>query len=215
MPKPARAILATLRRVAILLPLAAALGFVCVLVMPTGHHHPHGRTTTAASASASATATDAARTSSTRAAGRAELVDPRAEPLPPLPAGDYVLWQKSRARVVFVRDGVPQRVAPTTGNLEKTPPGVYRMMYRLDPGSETVDGVTYRLPRFQAFGPVPGRTGIAIHGVPVTADGRYIQPLDTVGRPGYSSHGCLRLLPDDAEYAWRFLHVGSLVRVID
>lgn len=127
----------------------------------------------------------------------------------PVEAGTHITWYRHASLVVLVRNGTVVRAMPTTDNDWATVPGNYSVRAMPRTGSSG----SFRLPYFTLIGTIPGRTGIGFHSVPVTAGGRYIQPLSTVGKPGYESHGCLRLRPADAKALAAFVRVGLPVKV--
>jgi hypothetical protein len=124
-------------------------------------------------------------------------------------AGTYALWHKARSTVLLVRNGTVVRAMPTTDNDWTTVPGNYSVKAAPRTGSSG----QYLLPYFTLIGTIPGRTGIGFHSLPVTRSGQYIQPISTVGLPGYESHGCLRLRPADARALASFVRVGMPVKV--
>lgn len=134
--------------------------------------------------------------------------------LPPSPAGPgtYLLWQKSLNRVSIVRNGRIERTMPTTDNDWKTPNGDYPIRSKVT-GRYYDQGRWWTLAYFMEFYRRPGRDPIGFHRVPNDAAGRWYQPLNTVGKPGYESHGCLRMLPDDAVRVWNFASIGTVVKV--
>ncbi len=128
----------------------------------------------------------------------------------PIEPGTYILWKKSLNKVLFVRNGAVVRAMPATDLDWKTPVGNYRIRFKVPMGYSG----QWRLQYFMGFYLRPGASYyIGFHMVPRTASGVWIQPLSTVGMPGYSSHGCVRLRPDDALAAWNFAPVGTVVKV--
>lgn len=69
----------------------------------------------------------------------------------------------------------------------------------------------YIMPRFMQF----RRGGYGIHALPSLANDRGVfwrEALNHIGTP--RSHGCIRLLPDDAEFAYKFVEVGTEMKVV-
>lgn len=57
---------------------------------------------------------------------------------------------------------------------------------------------------------------IAFHSIPKYSDGKYVQPLDSVGTAAKrgASSGCIRVLYDDSVEIWNWLAIGDPVIVI-
>ncbi len=99
----------------------------------------------------------------------------------------------------------------TAGHDNKTPLGVYHIMYRVE--DETMDSATVGIPKGQ-----PGYYylqhvmytqyfkdgGYAVHGNWWTAPSNY---------GGFTSNGCVGLQNSDALWFWNFLNVGSTVQI--
>ena len=83
--------------------------------------------------------------------------------------------------------------------------------------SSTLSGEYSTMTHFVAFthGKYQGAR-IAFHSVPQYPDGRYVQPLDSVGDGALfgESSGCIRVLPHDAKLIWNWLDVGDEVIVV-
>lgn len=128
--------------------------------------------------------------------------------------GSYVLWLRAENHVYLVHKGIVTRVMPTTALSWKTPPGTYKVKYKVAE-SASLDGKrTWALPYFVAFWRRPGADGdIAFHEVPHDRHSRRAQPLDTVGENGRVSDGCARMRPADAKAIWAFTRVGTQVVV--
>lgn len=132
-----------------------------------------------------------------------------------LPPGTYLLWKKSKNLVLMVRHGKVIRAMPTTDLDWKTPVGDYHIWYKQSRTYSFDDvGRRVELDYFLPFVVGPGGGNIGFHMVPYYGSrGHWIQPLSTVGKDGYSSHGCLRLRPDDAYAVWLFAQPGTIVKV--
>ncbi len=92
--------------------------------------------------------------------------------------------------------------------------GYYRVLSKNLNVTSTVGGHISKMRHFTAFTPVSPR--IAFHSVPKDLQGNYVQPLDSVGSPEVfgASAGCIRVLPEVAEYIYGFLRRGDRVRII-
>jgi len=91
-----------------------------------------------------------------------------------------------------------------------TPPGSYHILLKQKlriAGSRP----HYIMPLFMMF----KAGGYGIHALPSLANDHgvfWTEALNHIGSP--RSHGCIRLLPDDAEFAWGFTDVGTAVVVV-
>ncbi|MDO4412496.1 MAG: L,D-transpeptidase [Cutibacterium sp.] len=130
-------------------------------------------------------------------------------------AGTYVLWIKAENRVYIVVNGVVKRVMLTTSEPWKTPVGDYKITDKMRHAASTEDGIHWYIPKFLAFYQRPGAVGrIGFHEIPWDEKTKKrAQPVNTLGMPGYSSHGCARLAPKDAEALYSFAHEGTKVKV--
>jgi lipoprotein-anchoring transpeptidase ErfK/SrfK len=69
----------------------------------------------------------------------------------------------------------------------------------------------YIMPKFMQF----RKGGYGIHALPSLGNDRGVywrEALSHIGSP--RSHGCIRLLPEDAEFAYNFAEVGTEVKVV-
>ncbi len=69
----------------------------------------------------------------------------------------------------------------------------------------------YIMPKFQM---IKANWGVGIHALPSLSNDRGVfwrEALNHIGTP--RSHGCIRLLPDDAEFAFNFTEIGTKVEV--
>ena len=55
---------------------------------------------------------------------------------------------------------------------------------------------------------------IGFHAVPQAPNGDLIQPMSSLGKPGYRSHGCVRQHPTNAATLYAVTPVGGKVVVI-
>lgn len=90
-----------------------------------------------------------------------------------------------------------------------TPPGNYSIQFKQE---VRVAGSAphYIMPKFMQF----RKGGYGIHALPSLANDRGVfwrEALNHIGTP--RSHGCIRLLPEDAEFAFNFADVGTPVKV--
>lgn len=129
--------------------------------------------------------------------------------------GDYILWVKADNRVYLVRQGVVIRSMPTTADPAKTPAGDYEIQFKTRFAASTEDGTDWTLPNFLGFHRRPGASStIGFHQIPWDRhDHHTAQPVETLGLPGYSSHGCPRLAPADSKAIYAFSHEGTKVLV--
>ncbi|WP_445439693.1 L,D-transpeptidase [Cutibacterium sp. V947] len=130
-------------------------------------------------------------------------------------AGTYVLWIKAENHVYLVDDGVVKRAMLTTAEPWKTPVGDYQIEYKARHAASTEDGIRWYIPNFLAFYQRPGAVGrIGFHQIPWDEKTKKpAQPVYALGLPGYSSHGCARLAPNDSEALYSFAHKGTKVKV--
>ena len=109
------------------------------------------------------------------------------------------------------------REFPITTARSQPDPGTYPVYAKDLHASSTISGAFSRMTHFVAFtyGKYQGAR-IAFHSVPTYADGRFVQPLDSVGTQDLfgASAGCIRVLPDDAVAIWDWLGQGDVVHVI-
>ncbi|MSS44566.1 L,D-transpeptidase [Cutibacterium sp. WCA-380-WT-3A] len=122
---------------------------------------------------------------------------------------------KAENRVYLVENGVVKRAMLTTAEPWKTPVGNYEVEYKVRHAASTEDGIHWYIPNFLSFYQRPGAKGtIGFHQIPWDDKTKKpAQPVDTLGLPGYSSHGCARLAPKDSEALYRFAHEGTKVKV--
>lgn len=148
-----------------------------------------------------------------------------AGPLGPPPATDADCPDGRHAAVVdranqrgwLCENGRLAREFPLTSAWSQPDPGTYEVYARDMNAASTLSGEYSTMTHFVAFtrGKYKGAR-IAFHSVPKYADGRWVQPLDSVGDLGRrgDSAGCIRVLPEDAQRIWDWLAVGDEVRVI-
>lgn len=68
----------------------------------------------------------------------------------------------------------------------------------------------YIMPKFQLF----RGGGYGIHAIPSLANDRGVFWKEALNHIGSArSHGCIRLLPDDAEFAYNFTDIGTKLEV--
>ncbi|WCC81206.1 L,D-transpeptidase [Cutibacterium equinum] len=103
----------------------------------------------------------------------------------------------------------------TTAEPWKTPVGDYEITFKTRHAASTEDGIHWYIPNFLAFYQRPGAIGrIGFHQIPWDEKTKKLaQPVDTLGMPGYSSHGCPRLAPQDSKALYSFAHEGTKVKV--
>ena len=113
--------------------------------------------------------------------------------------------------------GRPVLEFPFTSAWSMPDPGSYPVYSKTLNSSSTFGGHYSTMTHFVAFA-YGKNTGaeVAFHSVPVLTDGRYVQPLESVGDPARrgESAGCIRVLPDVAVAIWDRLAVGDLVNVV-
>jgi len=103
------------------------------------------------------------------------------------------------------------RVFPVSTGTAKhpTPPGHYSVLLKQ---TVRVAGTTphYIMPLFQEF----KRGGFGLHALPSLANDRGVYWREALNHIGYpKSHGCIRLLPEDAKFLWNFTNIGTKVNV--
>lgn len=148
-----------------------------------------------------------------------------AGPLGPPPATDAdcpggrhaAVVDRANQRGWLCENGRLAREFPLTSAWSQPDPGTYEVYARDMNAASTLSGEYSTMTHFVAFtkGKYKGAR-IAFHSVPKYADGRWVQPLDSVGDLGRrgDSAGCIRVLPEDAQRIWDWLAVGDKVRVI-
>lgn len=91
-----------------------------------------------------------------------------------------------------------------------TPPGNYTISLK-QPVRVAASRPHYIMPLFQMF----RSGGYGIHALPSLANDRGVFWREALNHIGTRrSHGCIRLLPDDAKYVWNFTDVGTKMSVI-
>lgn len=91
-----------------------------------------------------------------------------------------------------------------------TPVGTTRIQFKQDVRVAS-SYPHYIMPKFMQF----RRGGYGIHALPSLANDRGVywrEALNHIGSP--RSHGCIRLLPEDANFAYEFAEVGTEVQVV-
>jgi hypothetical protein len=117
-------------------------------------------------------------------------------------------------RGVLCKDGEIILVFAVTTHRRVPDAGVYPVLSKNLYVTSDIGGHISKMRHFTAFTPVSPR--IAFHSVPKDLDGNYVQTLDSVGTPEVfgQSAGCIRVLPDVAEYIYGFLRRGDRVRIV-
>ena len=117
-------------------------------------------------------------------------------------------------RGVLCKDGEIVLVFAVTTHRRVPDAGVYSVLSKNLDVTSDIGGHLTKMRHFTAFTPVSPR--IAFHSVPKDLDGNYVQTLDSVGTPEVfgQSAGCIRVLPEVAEYIYGFLRRGDRVRII-
>lgn len=92
---------------------------------------------------------------------------------------------------------------------DPTPVGIYKIFLKQ---TVRVAGSVphYIMPLYQEF----KNGGYGIHALPSLANDKGVfwhEALNHIGSP--KSHGCIRLLPDDAQFAWNFTDIGTMMKV--
>ena len=130
--------------------------------------------------------------------------------------GKRIIWDKSASQVWLVGKGGTVRCSyAVTDNDEDTPVGTYQVRSKSVMSSAYTDGRNWRLGHMTRFYLQPGHhLWIGFHAVPQSASGQWIQPLSSLGKPGYRSHGCVREHPTNAANLFDFAPVGTKVVVI-
>jgi hypothetical protein len=130
--------------------------------------------------------------------------------------GKRIIWSKSASQVWLVGKGGTVRCSyAVTDNDEDTPLGSYQVRSKSVMSSAYTDGRYWRLAHMTRFYLQPGHhLWIGFHAVPQSPSGQWIQPLSSLGKPGYRSHGCVREHPTNAANLFDFAPVGTKVVVI-
>ena len=117
-------------------------------------------------------------------------------------------------RAVLCEQGVIVLDFPVTTARRVPKSGDYTVSSRNRWVRSTVGGHESILTDFVAFTKTSPR--IAFHTVPKDLDGRWGQPLSSVGSLSKwgASAGCIRVLPETAGKIWNFLRNGDLVRIL-
>jgi L,D-transpeptidase catalytic domain len=131
-------------------------------------------------------------------------------------SGKRIVWDKSANQVWLVEQSGTVRCSyVVTDNDADTPVGNYQVRSKSAMSSAFTDGRYWRLAHMVRFYLQPGhRLWIGFHAVPQAPNGQLIQPLSSLGKPGYQSHGCVRQHPTNAANLFAFAPVGTKVVVI-
>ena len=131
-------------------------------------------------------------------------------------SGKRIVWDKSASQVWLVdADNTVRCSYAVTDNDEDTPVGTYRVRSKSAMSSAVTDGRFWRLAHMVRFYLQPGHhLWIGFHAVPQAPNGDLIQPMSSLGKPGYRSHGCVRQHPTNAANLYAFAPVGGKVVVI-
>jgi hypothetical protein len=131
-------------------------------------------------------------------------------------SGKRIIWSKSANQVWLVeKTGTVRCSYVVTDNDEDTPVGTYQVRSKSAMSSSIDEGRYWRLAHMVRFYIQPGhRLWIGFHAVPVSPSGQLIQPMSSLGKPGYKSHGCVRQNPTNAANLYAFAPVGTKVVVI-
>jgi hypothetical protein len=131
-------------------------------------------------------------------------------------SGKRIVWDKSASQVWLVDASNTVRCSyVVTDNDEDTPLGTYRVRSKSAMSSAVADGRFWRLAHMVRFYLQPGHhLWIGFHAVPQAPNGDLIQPMSSLGKPGYRSHGCVRQHPTNAANLYAFAPVGTKVVVI-
>ncbi len=148
-----------------------------------------------------------------------------AGPLGPMPATDAdcpdtphgAIVDRANQRGALCADGAITYQFPITTAISQPDPGTYPVYAKDLNASSTLTGQYSTMTHFVAFtrGKYKGAR-IAFHSIPTYSNGKYIQPLDSVGTPSMhgESSGCIRVLPDDSVKIWDWLDIKDEVHVI-
>ena len=131
-------------------------------------------------------------------------------------SGKRIVWDKSASQVWLVdaKNTVTCSYV-VTDNDEDTPVGTYRVRSKSAMSSAVTDGRFWRLAHMVRFYLQPGHhLWIGFHAVPQAPNGDLIQPMSSLGKPGYRSHGCVRQHPTNAANLFAVTPVGGKVVVI-
>jgi hypothetical protein len=130
--------------------------------------------------------------------------------------GKRIVWDKSASQVWLVeKSGTVRCSYRVTDNDAQTPARTYRVRSKSAMSSAVTDGRYWRLAHMTRFYLQPGhRLWIGFHAVPQSPSGHWIQPLSSLGKAGYKSHGCVREHPTNAANLFAFARVGTKVVVI-
>lgn len=168
--------------------------------------------TTEAPANSSPPDTSAASSAPTTFIDPATRTAPAAEDCPDSERGAVVYRPLQRA--VLCESGTIVLEFPVTTARNVPEPGQFTVSSRNRWVRSTVGGHISTMTNFVAFTKKSPR--IAFHSVPKDTEGRWVQPLSSVGdvRMWGESAGCIRVLPETSEVIWDFLRNGDLVRII-
>lgn len=161
---------------------------------------------------ATAPATSAATSAPTTSIDPATRTAPSADDCPDSERGAVVYRPLQRA--VLCESGAIVMEFPVTTARQVPKPGEFTVSSRNRWVRSTIGGHVTTLTNFVAFTEKSPR--IAFHTVPMDLDGKWVQPLSSVGdlRRWGESAGCIRVLPEISEVIWDFLRNGDLVRIV-
>lgn len=122
--------------------------------------------------------------------------------------GDKKIEVQLAKQKMFVKigDTVVRMLSVSTGAKKTpTPRGTYNIISKQEV-RVAVKKPRYIMPFFQMF----KNSGYGLHALPSLANDKgvfWTEALNHIGRP--VSHGCIRLLPKDAEFVWNFTELGT------
>lgn len=129
-----------------------------------------------------------------------------------LGANQAIYIDLSEQQVALIEGGEIIRTYPVSSGAWRTPTpeGKFQIYSKQTLRVSNLD-VPYRMPYYMAFTESKSH---GLHALPylgniATESGYWQEALDHIGRP--VSHGCVRLLPDDAEALYEWLGVGTPV----
>ncbi|MCC6643487.1 L,D-transpeptidase, partial [Candidatus Peregrinibacteria bacterium] len=112
---------------------------------------------------------------------------------------------------ISLGDQVVREFPVSTGKAKTpTPTGSFQIQFKQDVRVAS-SSPHYIMPRFMQF----KKGGYGIHALPSLANDHGVfwrEALNHIGSP--RSHGCIRLLPEDAEFTFSFADVGTPVNVV-
>jgi peptidoglycan hydrolase-like protein with peptidoglycan-binding domain len=148
-----------------------------------------------------------------------------AGPVGPVPATDAdcpntphgAIVDRANQRGALCANGSITVQFPLTSAWSQPDPGTYPVYAKDLNASSTFGGHYSTMQHFVSFthGKYKGAR-IAFHSVPTTSDGKFVQPIDSLGTEAQhgQSSGCIRVSPDDATRIWDWLAIGDEVHVI-